>query len=114
MAVTEKKGEAQKKKKTSLGSTEWPQEDVPPPTGHAKINSHGPGRQGRHQHTQGKHPTHSSRMADPWWAHLRGTAGGPAWARVLGSCKMTSIQHSSPHLDRFSQDTWHLYQHILH
>ena len=113
-AVTEKKGEAQKKKKASLGSTEWPQEDVPPPRGHAKINSHGPGRQGRHQHTQGKHPTHSSWMADPWWAHLRGIAVGPAWARVLGSCKMTLIQHSSPHLDRFSQDTWHLYQHILH
>ena len=50
MAVIEKKGEAKKKKKTSLGSTEWPQEDVPRPRGHDKINSHGPGRPGKHQH----------------------------------------------------------------
>ena len=55
MAVIEKKGEAKKKKKTSLGSTEWPQEDVPRPRGHDKINSHGPGRPGKHQHTQGEH-----------------------------------------------------------
>ena len=68
-----------------------------------------------------KTPAHTSSTlpTTPGWlvhggAPLRGTAGGPAWASVLGNFKMTSTQPSSPHLDRLSRDTWHLYQHILH
>lgn len=50
MAVIEKKGEAQEKE-DFLEIHRVAQEDVPPPRGHAKINSHGPGRPGGHQYT---------------------------------------------------------------
>ena len=80
MAVTEKKGEAQKKK-TSLGSTEWPQEDerpqgyMPRPTPMAQA-----GKEDISTHKQ--HPAHNSWMAGPWW----GSSEGDSWMTSLGQC----------------------------